>query len=350
MNSTLKIFLIALLPVAAVVTSCQDDDDWKPTWALPIVKEQTLCIGDFISTEQVAEVNKQVKTEWTSYVQNSFSDGDSTNIDSIAFAVLASEDSTYVTFAQGAPKLNDSTEKLIEKHLSETGKTETEIQGKIEQINDFLKAYYNALPQSESPTQNPGKARAKPRAETSGNKYYGGDSVVNNLLDAMIDPTDVFVTAANLLSTMGTSYLDSINSQIDSLLEKANMTDTIALDLAKNIGAEASITALEIGLAVTVDTTLPFEITLKASFIDVESSESSIIDRTFSKGEKIDHTKTFSDDAELDDIVKSKGVILSVSCKRSAPITEATLRNLSKGAISFSLRVKIQAPMNKLDF
>ncbi|MDR0712498.1 MAG: hypothetical protein LBF67_09190, partial [Prevotellaceae bacterium] len=191
------------------------------------------------------------------------------------------------------------------------------------------------------------KARAKPRAEPSGGgeKYYGGDTVVNNLLDAMIHPTDVFVTAANLLSAMGESYFDSINNQIDSVLAKANMQDTIALDLAEYIGADASIAALVVGL--DINSTLPFEVKLKASFVDVESS---IIDTVFNKEKKISHTKEFTK-TELDGIAKSKeGVMLGVKCEKKETITEAILRNLSQQTVSFSLRVKVQAPMNKLDF
>ncbi|MDR0710848.1 MAG: hypothetical protein LBF67_00675, partial [Prevotellaceae bacterium] len=194
MKTMLKFFLIALLPVAAAVTSCQDADDWKPTWALPIVKDQILRIGDFITDEEVKEINDQVRAEWKGYVNERFSSSDSIGIDSVAYTALTKKDSTYVDFdAQGVPTLNDSTKTLIKENLKTKGESSDVIEAKIDQINDFLKVYHSALElKAQQQSINPSsKARAKPRAEPSGGgeKYYGGDTVVNNLLDAMIHPT-----------------------------------------------------------------------------------------------------------------------------------------------------------------
>jgi hypothetical protein len=349
MNSTLKFFLIALLPVAAV-TSCRDDDEWKPTWALPIVKEQTFRIGDFITDEETAEVNKKVREEWSSYVAERFGLNDTANVDSVAFVVLTSKDSTYVQFdAQGVPSLNDSTRALIEKNLTDKGESEEDVEAIISQINAFLEAYNSALQSSTPAPPAPlSKAGATPRAAPlpdAINKNYGGDSAVNNLLSAMIHPTDVFITAANLLSTMGAGYLDSINSQIDSLLQKATMTDTIKLDLTEYTGENASITALDISL--DINSSLPFAISIYAGFIGANSH---IVNETVSDGKEIKRTKSFSGE-ELDNITSSKeGVRFSVSCRRDGVITESVLRTLSQQTVSFSLRVKIQAPISKLDF
>ncbi|MDR2814504.1 MAG: hypothetical protein LBB79_07635, partial [Prevotellaceae bacterium] len=220
MKSMLKFFLIMLLPaVAAWATSCQDDDSWKPTWALPLVKAQTITIGYFMGDDAVKEVNDRVKEKWEEYVEKKFAEIDSANVDSIAYAVLAEDTtSTYVTFNNGIPELNDSTKKLIRENLKENGQSEA----KIAQINSFLAAYSKAT-QSNNPPQpstQSSKAKARPR-DSDGNSdggssdYYGGGSAIHNLLDAMIHPTDVFITAANLLSTMGKDYLGSINDQID---------------------------------------------------------------------------------------------------------------------------------------
>ena len=243
MNSTLKFFSIALLPMIAALTSCQDDNEWKPTWALPVVKEQTIRIGDFMGDDDVADINAKVKEEWSNYVNERFGLSDTSDVDSVAYKVLtsvASDDTTYVTFKNGAPVLNDSTVALIKENL--TGGDD--VDKKIQQINDFLQAYYTAQQAQAQNSTSSSKARPRAANSASSKGSYGGDTAVNNLLDAMIHPTDVFITAANVLSTMGGEYLDSINSQIDSALQKANMVDSVDIDLAEYVGENASITAL----------------------------------------------------------------------------------------------------------
>ncbi|MDR0414935.1 MAG: hypothetical protein LBH84_05920, partial [Prevotellaceae bacterium] len=115
----LKNNLIVLLPVmaaavaAVMAVSCEKDANWKPTWALPLVKEQTILIEKFIDDKTVKEVNDKVRVLWGDYVTKHLTAGislDSANvIDSIAYLVLVNnKDSTYVTFEDGTPKLNDS--------------------------------------------------------------------------------------------------------------------------------------------------------------------------------------------------------------------------------------------------
>jgi hypothetical protein len=356
MKTKLHFFLIMLLPVVAVaVASCQDDDEWQPTWALPIVKEQTITIGDFIDTADVKEVNNRVKEQWDSYVKSKFTTGnssDTANVDSIAFAVLVNKDSTYVTFEDGKPALNDSTKTLIKENLETKGENDATINKKISQINDFLEAYWKAnFPQTPSQTLPMAKARPlqdeSSSSDGSNSSRRGGDSAVHSLLDAMIHPTDVFITAANLLSTMGSDYLDSVNNQIDSVLQKANMMDTIAINFAEYADSE-SISSLDIYLDIASD--LPFEVTLSANFIGANGDsigsiankqlDNDPIRAEFKKGEDLKRI-----------VAKSTGVKFSVSCRRKEErkISEGDLRTLSQKNISFSLRVKIQAPM-KLDF
>ena len=335
----------------AALTSCQDDNEWKPTWALPVVKEQTIRIGDFMGDDDVADINAKVKEEWSNYVNERFGLSDTSDVDSVAYKVLtsvASDDTTYVTFKNGAPVLNDSTVALIKENL--TGGDD--VDKKIQQINDFLQAYYTA---QQAPAQNStSSSKARPRAANSASSKgsYGGDTAVNNLLDAMIHPTDVFITAANVLSTMGGEYLDSINSQIDSALQKANMVDSVDIDLAEYVGENASITALEISL--DIKNSLPFKVTLNVNFTDADGDS---ISNIVSVSDSISSIATIlkklgeKDENELNTIIKkAKRVKFSATCKRDSIITEEILRTLSQKTISFSLRVRVQAPMNKFDF
>jgi hypothetical protein len=323
-----------LLPLAAVaVTSCQDDPEWKPTWALPLVKDQTMSIGDFMEKSDVEEVNDRVRAEWKDYVAERFGLNDSVNVDSIAFVVLVDTTSNYVDYdADSIPKLNTPTDSIIRANLTENNPN-VNVDEKIKQINDFLESYKKAqLTSSSSPS--------------SGS--YGGDVVVHNLLDAMIHPDDVFITAANLLSAMGDGYINSVNDQIDKVLEKANMTDTIAVNFAEYVGEDVAISSLELHLGVT--NVLPFEVKLSADFIDDKNSvvNEAIKETTFT-GHKECSSPPF--DNQLDNIVKNtEAVKFSVKCTRTQPITEPDLRMLSKKTISFNLRVRIQAPMNKFNY
>jgi hypothetical protein len=344
-----------LLPAVAVaVASCQDDKEWQPTWALPIVKEQTITIGDFIDTADVKEVNNRVREQWNSYVNKRFGNTDTANVDSIAYTMLVeNKDSTYVTFEGGKPALNESTETLIKENLKTKGENDEAIAEKIEQINDFLETYWKAKsPQPTPPTPSGLMAKARPLEEATSppdgsSSRRGGDSAVHSLLDAMIHPTDVFITAANLLSTMGSEYLDSVNNQIDSVLQKANMTDTIAIDFAEYADSK-SISGLDIYLDIT--SMLPFEVTLSANFIDANGDSIGSIANRQLDSEPIPPA-SFDKDSGLEEIIENTtGVRFSVSCRKKGSISEEILRTLSQKTISFSLRVKMQAPMSNLSF
>ncbi|MDR2813574.1 MAG: hypothetical protein LBB79_02810 [Prevotellaceae bacterium] len=349
MKSTLKFFMIMLLPVvAAWVTSCQDDPNWDPTWALPLLKSQTITIGDFIEPDAVKEVNDKVRAQWDSYVAERFGLTDTANVDSIAYVVLTEdENSTYVAFGNdGKPVLNDSTKRLLEENL-EGGHADKE--KKIKQVNDFLQAYWEAHPElnNQSKTKSTSQAKAGPRADrTPGdNKSYGGNTAVSNLLDAMIHPTDVFITAANLLSTMGEGYLDSINSQIDDILTKASQTAPVDFNLKDYVGG-ADVGSLEVGLSIA--NALPFEIELQAYFVadgtPVEENRYIINEKIASNSSEKTYQQSFKGNSLKTIAERSTGVIFSVKCT-SKTITERDLRELSKKNISYSLRVKVQAPI-----
>ncbi|MDR1022411.1 MAG: hypothetical protein LBL94_03945 [Prevotellaceae bacterium] len=361
MKLKLRYFLIALLPViAAAAVSCQNDDNWKPTWALPLVKEQTIRIGDFIADGDVEEVNKQVRQQWNSYVEEHFglnTYSDSVNVDSIAYIVLVNNGDTYVTFPDNsAPVLNDSTKNLIKENLGDS----PDVEAKIDQINQFLTAYYTAHPELLQNGNNPpnpmAKSKATPKSSSSGGNH-GGDSAINNLLDAMIHPTDIFITAANVLSAMGSdgnNYIDSINSQIDSVLLEAQMTDSIPINFADYAkGGAISSIELYIDIAKSKDDDLPFKFNFSANFVDAQGINVNDIFKeinvdlnnpppplNFNKGEK-----------ELDKIVEqTQYVKFSVKCERSGTIGKEILRTLSAQGISFRVRVRVQAAMSKLTF
>jgi hypothetical protein len=367
----LKKILMALLPViaaAVAATSCQDDDSWKPVWALPLVKEQAIRIGDFITDEDVAAVNEQVKKQWNNYVQKSFGLNDTTNVDSIAFLVLANDvDSTYITFQDSVPVLNESIKEQIRDNL-QGSLDSTAIEKKIAQINGFLEAYWAACHgQNSSPTPSspsPLSAKAKGRAITKSDGsspnpavsgYYGGAGAINGLLDAMIHPTDIFVTAANLLTTMGydgKNYIDSINAQIDAVLQRAAMTDSIAINFADYVGESSPISSIELYIATKSDA-LPFDFGFKADFVDANSDS---IRNIFTKdGVTLENSPSFDfkeDNASsLNTIVeKTEYVKFSVKCQRTKSIDQDVLRTLSQKGISFSARVKVQSAMSKLTF
>jgi phosphotransferase system IIB component len=354
MKTTQKFFMFALLAViAAAVVSCQDDKEWEPQWALPLIKEQTISIGDFMDSSSVGDVNNKVKEQWNSYVQQRLGENDLENIDSTAYVVLTQGDTVYVTFNNsGVPELNDETKEKIRGDAQDNSEAEK----KIEEINSFLKiyslthpTYHNSTTQSRAMMKNNG-SNANSNA---GQSTSGGDTAINNLLDAMVHPTDVFTTAANLLSVMGPTYIDSINNQIDDLLGKTNMTDTIEINLADYVGEGASISGLDFYLG--VKSTLPFKISLLADFIDADGrSVSSIINETFASPENPQEGQqekqchnSFTDKAKLKEIVEqSKGVRFSVVCQRTSSMSEDILRKLAQQSVVFNLRLKVQAPMN----
>ncbi|MDR1417445.1 MAG: hypothetical protein LBJ57_08545 [Prevotellaceae bacterium] len=365
MKPALKFCLLALLPViAAAAISCQDDDNWKPTWALPLIKEQSILIGSFIKESDVKEVNDQVRKEWNKYVKEKLNIGDGSGagiVDSIAYLVLANhQDSIYVKFDNDGPKLNDSIEAKIKESLG----NDADVDSKIAQVNKFLSVYWQALQQqSNSEGNNPLSAMAKSKAiaknvisaQGGGGGTAGGDTAINNLIDAMIHPTDVFITAANVLSAMDAdgSYIDSINAQIDSVLQKTKMLDSIAIDFADYVADGSPISAIELDIITTSAEWMPFKFKFSANFADVKGDS---ICKIFEEN-NVDLEKSLSfpfeqsDEELLNEIVKNtKYVKFRVECWRTDRITKDILRTLSQKGIHFSVRLKVQAAMSKFKF
>ncbi|MDR3329343.1 MAG: hypothetical protein LBS63_04455, partial [Prevotellaceae bacterium] len=245
---TWKIFFtagLAILTAAAVISCDKAGDDWQPTWAVPLVKKQMLTIADFMDTTTVRQFNDQVRVEWNSYVDDKFGLGDSTSVDAAAFAAIASmnEDSSayaYIAFEGNTPQLNDSTRQLVADRLTEQGVSEDSIQKRIEEVNNFLELYWKVthpqLPQPPAGGANvlslkgaPSRHVAAKSSDPASGSYTGGGGALNHLLDAMIHPTDVFVTAANVLSVMGDDYLAKVCDQLDEVLKQATVNNYTAV-------------------------------------------------------------------------------------------------------------------------
>jgi hypothetical protein len=270
-------------------------------------------------------------------------------------------DSTYITFQDSVPVLNPSIKDKIRENL-QSSLDSTEIENRIGQINSFLEDYWAAHPElhgSSAPL--PPAAKAKGRAikkdasnpNSADKGSYGGSSAINGLLEAMIHPTDIFITAANVLSTMGsdgTSYIDSINAQIDTVLQKAAMTDSIDINFVDYVGENSPISSIELYIA-TKGEDLPFEFEFKADFVGADGDS---IRNIFTKSDvNLEDSPSFEftekDASSIKTIVEeTKYVKFSVKCLRTESINQNVLRTLSQKGISFSVRVRVQSAMSKL--
>jgi len=344
-----KLFALVLLAAATLfVTSCEDDDNWKPIWAVPLISEMKMQVSDFVDSAQVAEFNAQIRQIWHDYVAEELGiGGGQETVDSVAFLILTSINSdslhTYVDITEDGPQLNDTTKNM----LAEMGVTED----MIDIINSFLNDYWANNPDIWSAW---GKAFVKKTSHVAAPKNTGGSeangtTAIDFLLQGIIgDSKDIFVTAANIMDRLSnTPYFNEIDTQLDEVLQKANMNDTIELDLSSMAqGVEISYVKLEMNIS----NTMPFSVNFAASFVDSVGNELlKIFNNDTLSVNQLNKQLIFEGRDLAEKFEKTKGISLKVDCTKNAPLTSDMLRTLAEKGITISnMRVKAQAGMGSL--
>ncbi len=362
MKTTKLYSILALLFVAISATSCKDDPEWQPTWAIPVVKETSLTVGEFITQADVEQFNAKIKEYWDDYVNEQLSaigglDGQD-NIDSAAYFVLTDSSLNYVVFPDdgSAPELTPSTDSM----LRENGLTEQQ----IEEINDFLQDYWNQnpglhqLPQIMGAGVQVKKARIKTAA---GPASTGSKGAIDNLLLGITKkPESIFPTVASLM-TMMPSKADEINNELDEVLKNANMDNLIDLSLRDITG----VVYMQIDM--DMENTLPFLINFSANFTGSNRdsvynlfTRDSLFDQqafdnqppfyTPPTRESLNFYIDNSQNAgELQKIInETEGVLLKAVLIKKHNLTPEKIKNLTDKGIKFGMRVKVKTRMNEL--
>ncbi|MDR2938050.1 MAG: hypothetical protein LBU92_03820 [Prevotellaceae bacterium] len=339
-----KFLLAALCMAALAVTSCENEDpNWNPTWAVPVLKETSLTVADFVDEDMAADFNAQVKGFWNDYVNEQIADlgidGGAEAIDSLAYVVITNPDLGYVEMDEkGIPQLSDSIKDVLE----DSQLTEDQ----INQIDDFLKDYFatGKIPNIPNfPRSASVKAAVQPRA-TPGL----GSGMIDNLLDGISkNPVNIFPTVGTLLDIMP-EYEVQINQELDNVIEQTKMSDTIDLDLKGMVQDSSSVKLIKVNME--MENTLPLKIKLEANFVDAKGR---IIERLFSN-EEIGQVSSkgleieFNEAALTNIVEKTAAVQLEVSLVKTENLTAETLKYLADKGVTFSLRVKAQAGMSNL--
>jgi len=320
-------FAFALFAAAALFAtpSCSDDDSWRPTWAVPLVKDMSLQLSGFVGEEELTTFNERIKEFWNDYVDIEMhlpvGEGGQDTVNLVAYEVLTKKndkgDYYYVDMVGGTPRLNDTT-----KQWSLT-------QEEISSIDEFLAKY------------------------KTGGSTVKGDSAINCLLNGVANGKDAFIITANLLERMrqsdGVNYTDSVNYQLDSILTNASMNELISLNL-NELTQGVPISHVKLGM--DIENTMPFKVKFNASFVDTDSAPTLPIDFRDEHNNPIDSlnanaskTKCSFDSGDKDLAAifeKTTGVQLNVDCKKHEDLTPDKLRKLAGQGITFSMRVKIE--------
>ncbi|MDR1225284.1 MAG: hypothetical protein LBK47_00080 [Prevotellaceae bacterium] len=348
---SMKMLVVAGLAVVAgaFISSCKDDPNWQPTWAAPVVKEITLTVKDFMTEGAGSDALDNVTAYWEEFVEWETGTPKGTNdaIDSMAYAVLTDTTSAYAhyvdyTVSDGTPQLSDSARKELDKN----GVTSDQ----MDSINVFLEQYFNSkIKQGVNPKRVQAKAEPVP---TSNNA--SGSLAIGYLLSGLIDPTNIFATVGNLLAVMPQKYQDSLNMELDHILAKFDLKDTIALTL-KSYAKDAS-SVKSISITMDVKNTMPIQAKLQAVFTDANNDSIHNIFDESKNNIAGDASKTISfsldNPAQLEKVFNdTKYVSLKTSLAKDKPLDAKAIRELPDKGITFNLRVKIQAQMDKfLDF
>ncbi|GHV68399.1 hypothetical protein FACS1894199_15580 [Bacteroidia bacterium] len=310
--------MLGLIAVGTILTSCEDED-WDPTWAMPLVKDQTYLISEFLPADMptAESLNDSITYKWNQFKTAN----DPAVVDSTAYTFLTDTASGYVDLSGTTPKLNDETKGLISNPATVT------------QIDGFLKDY-------KDPTVPAGGG--------------GGGSAVSSLLDELKDPSKVISNAGNLITAMGGDSGDTdefkpadLDKQIDSLLAAA-MLDTMDLDLKSLIKEGESPNLLEIGLGLKGDQ-LPFIVKVRINFVGDNGYSKPLFNFELKSAAQQETTPPFTKD-EIAKIIKdTKGVEVKVECSRN-PGDDAfeILKKLQTAGIIISLRVRVQAKMGSV--
>jgi len=324
--------LVAATLCASSCDKLKDDDSWKPTWAVPLIKEMSLQLSDFVDSAQVDTFNVRIKEFWSDYVSEEIGlGGGQETVDSVAYEILTQQGSDgsyfYVSMGtDGVPQLNDATKTVLQNNGNSPAQ--------IDSINSFLADYKN------------------------GSNTVSGDSAINNLLKGIVgNSKDVFTTAANLIDHMRTTqsnYIDSINNQLDSILAQANMNELISLNLND---LTQGVPVVNIKLDMDIKNTMPFKINFNARFV-ADSTTTLNVGFKDKNGNPIDSLnanaseESLSFDSGSTNLVevfeKTTGVMLKIGCKKDEePLSAAALRTLADKGITFSMRVKVQTGATK---
>jgi hypothetical protein len=346
--------LLAVLCAAALATSCKEDENWNPTWAIPVLKESSLTVADFVSPEMGAEFSAAVNGFWNDYINNQLKVLDNRpdtiqelhNIDSMAYAVLTDTSLHFVEYENGTPKLTD--EVVEENNISGEQR---------EQIDEFLNIYYSLLISGGGAHGAAVKGYAvKPKAEDDENVGKGKGAIESLLSGIAENPLNIFPTVATLLEVLPT-YKDSINAELDKVLEQATMDELQEADLKSLAQSADGVKRIEVGM--DINNSLPFRVAIEANFIDGNNDNSLIHPLLQGGNENLDPSgsnelKPFSipainDEELLKDIVsKTTHIQLKVKLTKSEQLTAETLRTLANRGVKFNLRVRVQANMSKL--
>jgi len=328
-----KLFAPVLLAAAALFfASCEDSENWQPTWAVPLVKEKKMQVGDFIKESQVTEFNQQLQDIWGEYVDEELRESGAVYgpqvVDSVAYLIFFSKNTDgsymYVDTSGSCPRLNDATEAML---LITAGQNE------VDDINQFL-CYYEENPQ--------------------GNVGSGNTAMEHLLFGGIVgDSKDIFVTAANVIEKLegtiyGTEYIDKIDAQLDSVLKQANIDEFIELNISElTNGAQVS----KIVIDMDIENSMPFTIKLAVSFVNADSSPAMhMFNETVVKGPSAPLPPCNKEGSDLNNAVNSATAIqLKVECKKDEHLTPAVLRTLGETGITIkNLRVKVQAGMSSI--
>ncbi len=330
--------------VATSMSSCQEDENWQPTWAMPVVKETSLTVGDFVAEEDVAEFNVKIKEFWDDYVNDqraAYGDvaGDQ-NVDSVAYSVLTDTTLNYVTHPT-----DGTTPQLTPEAIAENNLTPDQ----VDQINQFLEDYFRLLYPTVNPTSRSAgvKRVVRPMAAAS-----GGQSAIDNLLDGIAsNPPSVFPTVATLMNIMP-DKIDSINAQLDEVLKKANMNDLFDLNLRDLVKDAQGVTYLKIDM--DMENTLPFRVSFHANFVDaagdsIRSLFSDNLNQSASKPLPSFYLDNSNGARDLQKIInQTNGVRLKVDLTKAGELNAEQIKELANKGIKFDLRVRIKAQMNDL--
>ncbi|MGL5914505.1 MAG: hypothetical protein ACRCZB_10100 [Bacteroidales bacterium] len=300
-----KILLLTLcIALVGANYSCDDNSDWDPTWAIPLIRQTELKVEKFLQSSE-----KKVFTESLSKIwQDAITNQDPAAVNTLAYNILTdtTQSLALVEYKDSVPNLkNDVADRL---QLSSAD---------IAIINNFLKPATIENPSSQS------------------------SDVVSILLSGLSNSSeDIFIFAGNFANSLP-DKLPSVNKKLQTLLSNVEMQDSLEFALTDLVGSADNVSYAVFDM--DMNSTLPFDINIDVNFSTKDKVEIPLFKCSVLSNSRNLLTQEYKKLEVKEVINNGTGLLLKADIALKDDLYAKNIKTLGIQGISYNFRIKTNA-------
>ncbi|MGL4908898.1 MAG: hypothetical protein ACRC3G_06160 [Bacteroidales bacterium] len=300
-----KILLLTLcIALVGANYSCDDNSDWDPTWAIPLIRQTELKVEKFLQSSEKKVFTESLSKIWQDAIVNQ----DPAAGNALAYNILTdtTQSLALVEYKDGAPNLkNDVADRL---QLSPED---------IEIINNFLKLATIENPSSQD------------------------SNVISILLNGLSNSSeDIFIFAGNFANSLP-NILPSINQNLQILLSSVEMQDSLEFSLTDLVGSADNVSYAIFDM--DMSSTLPFNIKIDVNFSTKAKAKIPLFNESILSHSTFLLTKTYEESEVKEVINNGTGLLLEADIALKDDLDAKNIKTLGIQGISYNFRIKTNA-------